>query len=325
MLFGGVHDVEESEEGIESEFFGELLVWNVERNRFFPLVLRRPKVQGKKGGGVGRGKNRGRADEEDLLENLARLEAVGSVAGAMDGKLEGRDDEEDGDFEERKELLVRYEMPHRRFNAQLAVQDDTLYIFGGTFERGDLEFTFADLYTVDLGKLDGVREVFYEEPKDWNKQVEESDSDEDEDMEDDEYESEEEDEDTMSLDSAPTTTSRSEVLTLLTEPDISTETEAVTPLQADSRPYPRPFEALRDFFARTADDWLRLILEKTPGATSEASIKEIRKKGFSHAEDRWWDCREEIRVLEDEQEAAGISEVVSLADRGHEAGGARRR
>ena len=322
VLFGGVHDVEESEEGIESEFFDQLLVWNVDRNRFFPLVLRRPKAAGGKMKSAARAKDRGRADEEELLANLAKLEATGSVPGLVD---EVPEEEEDEESEESKELPVKYEMPHRRFNAQLAVQDDTLYVFGGTFERGDMEFTFADLYTIDLGKLDGVREVFYEEPKDWNKQVEESDSDEDDDMEDDEYESDDdEEEDVMSLDSIPATT-RSDVSTLPTEPDLSTETESVTPLQADSRPYPRPFESLRDFFARTGDDWLRLILEKTPGATSEASVKEIRKKGFSQAEDRWWDCREEVRALEDEQEAAGISEVVSLAERGQEASGGRRR
>jgi N-acetylneuraminic acid mutarotase len=324
VLFGGVHDVEESEEGIESEFFDQLFVWNVDRNRFFPLALRRPKAAGKQKQSVARTKNRGKADEEKLLANLAKLEAKGSVVGAIEGGFEKEEAPNEEELDEMKGLPVRYEMPHRRFNAQLAVQDDTLFIFGGTFERGDLEFTFADMYTIDLGKLDGVREVFYEEPKDWNKQIEESDDDEDEDMEDEDDADDSSDEDAMSLDSTPATT-RSEVSTLPTETDISTETETLTPLQADSRPYPRPFESLRDFFARTTDEWLRLILDKTPGAISEASIKEIRKKGFSQAEDRWWDCREEIRAMEDEQEAAGISEVVSLADRGQEVGAGRRR
>jgi N-acetylneuraminic acid mutarotase len=321
VLFGGVHDVEESEEGIESEFFDQLFVWNIDRNRFFPLSLRRPKAAGKKAVVANR-RQRGKADEEELLANLARLEAKGGIAGEMDGVETMPADEEQ--LEEKKELPVKYEFPHRRFNAQLAVQDDTLFIFGGTFERGDLEFTFADMYTIDLGKLDGVREVFYEEPKDWNKQVEESDdSDDDEDMEDSEEDGEEDD--AMSLDSTPTT-AQSEISasTLATEFEAE-ETETITPLQQDSRPYPRPFESLRDFFARTGEDWQRVILAKMPNATSESSIKDLRKKGFSQAEERWWDCREEVRTLEDEQEAAGISEVVSLADRGQDAGAGRRR
>jgi hypothetical protein len=51
------------------------------------------------------------------------------------------------------------------------------------------------------------------------------------------------------------------------------------------------------------------------------SVKEIKTKAFEMSEEKWWDCREEIMALEDEQEAAGIGEVVSLADRG-ETGGA---
>ena len=51
------------------------------------------------------------------------------------------------------------------------------------------------------------------------------------------------------------------------------------------------------------------------------TVKEIKTKAFELSEEKWWDCREEITALEDEQEAAGIGEVVSLADRA-EAGGA---
>ena len=56
-------------------------------------------------------------------------------------------------------------------------------------------------------------------------------------------------------------------------------------------------------------------------------VKEIKTKAFEMSEEKWWDCREEITALEDEQEAAGIGEVVSLADKGSSAatGGAGRR
>jgi hypothetical protein len=52
------------------------------------------------------------------------------------------------------------------------------------------------------------------------------------------------------------------------------------------------------------------------------TVKEIKTKAFELSEEKWWDCREEITALEDEQEAAGIGEVVSLADRGEGTGGA---
>lgn len=51
------------------------------------------------------------------------------------------------------------------------------------------------------------------------------------------------------------------------------------------------------------------------------AIKEIKTKAFELSEEKWWDCREEITALEDEQEAAGIGEVVSLADKGDIAAG----
>ena len=67
---------------------------------------------------------------------------------------------------------------------------------------------------------------------------------------------------------------------------------------------------------------------KDTGSKPEGmTIKELKAKAFGLSEEKWWDCREEITALEDEQEAAGIGEVVSLADKGSGAatGGAGRR
>ena len=61
--------------------------------------------------------------------------------------------------------------------------------------------------------------------------------------------------------------------------------------------------------------------EESGGST----VKELRKAAFSLAEEKWWDSREEIMALEDEQEAAGIGEVVSMSDRTENMGGAGRR
>ena len=57
------------------------------------------------------------------------------------------------------------------------------------------------------------------------------------------------------------------------------------------------------------------------------SGKEIKTKAFEMSEEKWWDSREEITAMEEEQDAAGIGEVVTLADRGDGAatGAARRR
>lgn len=151
VQFGGVHDVENSEEGIESEFFNKLSVWNIERNRCFELSLRRPRVQKAKAAVRDQGgrRERGKRGEEELLANLRKLEMDdGSTESAGDGadgiinKEEGKDEEDD---EKKVQKPVMWEMPHPRFNAQLAVQDDVLYIYGGTFEKDDREYTFDEM------------------------------------------------------------------------------------------------------------------------------------------------------------------------------------
>jgi N-acetylneuraminic acid mutarotase len=325
ILFGGVHDIEESEEGIDSEFFDSLFAWNSDRNRFFPLTLRRPKTTSKRQQASStRVRNRGKADEEELLRNLAALETKGSIMVSEDVEMD-IDQPSREDIPAPREELIRFELPHRRFNAQLAVQDDTLFVFGGTFEKGDQEFTFNDMYSIDLVKLDGVREIFSREPENWNALA-----DEEEDSEVDEEggsSSEEDDDDAMSIDAA--STAPTEISVPARDTDLAAEVETETSAEDDPRPFPRPFENLRDFFARTSNDWQALLLVnmQASGLTvgHESSVKELRTQAFAQAEGRWWDCREEIRALEDEQDEAGIGEIISIADRGAESGGGRRR
>ena len=71
-------------------------------------------------------------DEEELLRNLAALETKGSISAVDDDVTLVNEEEPELEPENpRKEYPVRFEMPHPRFNAQLTVQDDTLYIFAG--------------------------------------------------------------------------------------------------------------------------------------------------------------------------------------------------
>ncbi|PYI18458.1 putative kelch repeats protein [Aspergillus violaceofuscus CBS 115571] len=331
IMFGGVHDVELSEEGIDSEFFDTMLAWNTDRNRFFPLALRRPRAQGKKQtANQFKSRDRSKATEEELLQNLKALEAKGGIRGLDDDEeLQMASKADDEPVEPEKPAVVRFEMPHQRFNAQLAVQDDTLFIFGGTFEKGDREFTFNDLYSIDLVKLDGVKEIYYEEPGNWHL-LNEADSDDemDEDDEEDLEEDEEGDEDAMSLDTASPAPTEVIVPSVTKELELlEVEEQESEPSVQDSRPLPRPFESLREFFTRTSEDWQKILMDtlKERGVSLDKNIKELRKDAFNMAEEKWWDSREEIMALEDEQEEAGIGEVVSIADRADNAGGAGRR
>jgi hypothetical protein len=343
IMFGGVADVEESEEGIESEFFNQLYAWNIERNRYFPLALRKPRaVQKNKQEVRGGRRGRGQANEEELLRNLAALQTGKSLADADDMEIEKVPEEP-----EEPELpakTVSMEFPQARFRAQLAVQNDVLYIYGGTFEVGDREFTLDDLYAIDLGKLDGVKEIFKRETGlDWlgEEDSEDEDDDEEEGSEEDE-EDEDEEGDVEMTDAKPLFTeskrkSKKAVFPEDTTSDVSSPTTTVfddapedsstTATPDDGLPHPRPFESRRDFFARTGNEWQEALMTslRWKGIQPETlSVKEIKMKAFVMSEEKWWECREEITALEDEQDAAGIGEVVTLADRGGDAGGKRR-
>ncbi|KAK1834753.1 hypothetical protein QBC39DRAFT_251822 [Podospora conica] len=335
IMFGGVHDVEESEEGIESEFFNQLFAWNVERNRFFPLALRKPRAAPKKGGGGGEGRavggrrGRAQANEEELLRQLAALQAGAGGGEAMDVD-ETPAEQQAEEAPPRREMPVSMEMPHPRFNAQLAVQDDVLYIYGGTFEKGDREFTFDDMYAVDLGKMDGCKEIWNRPVEDW---VESEDEDDEDDDDDDEYTDEDDSPDPDGdVDMNKFTPSKRGKQpppppeTTVEEPEPEPESTTSPEVVDDGLPHPRPFEARRDFYQRTSNEWQEILMTRLRWKNIQPeslSVKEIKARAFELAEEKWWDCREEITALEDEQEAAGIGEVVSLADReGGGAGGA---
>ncbi|KAF1351863.1 hypothetical protein BDV97DRAFT_348298 [Delphinella strobiligena] len=330
IAFGGVHDVEEDEEGIDSEFFNQLSAYNIDRNRFFGLVLRKPRAPGKKqvASAEKSRRGRGKADEEELLRNLALIEGKGSLEDADDTIIPGLDkDDSDDERTTKPEKPTTFEMPHTRFNAQLAVQDDVLYIYGGTFEKGDREFTFDEMHAIDLGKLDGVKEVFRRELEDWQgSDDEDSEDEEDEEDDEDEGSDEETEQSTPATSVAPSVAAPEEIAE---QEAAEVGEEAEEPEKSDGLPHPRPFESLREFFSRTGNQWQEVILEemkyKHHTQITERSVKEIRKSAFSRSEQKWWDCREEIQALEDEQEAAGIGEVVAIESRGEGGGGAGRR
>jgi Domain of unknown function (DUF4110) len=328
IMFGGVHDVEVSEEGIDSQFFDALFAWNVERNRFFQLSLRRPKFPGRKlqPAQAVKSKDRSKADEEELLQNLASLEARRGIHREKDEEMDiGTPKILDVVVPEKSEA-IRFEMPHPRFNSQLAVQDDSLFILGGTFERGDREFTFNDMYSVDLVKLNGVKEIFYNEPVNWNiGDQEESEEDEDDDDDDEDMGS---DEESMSI--CPSSPIPADFNTSLIAHDmeqLEVEELETEPIIKDNQPHPRPFESLREFFNRTSNEWQSILIERLTksGHSTEKTVKEVRKEAFDLAEEKWWDSREEIMALEDEQEAAGIGEVVNIGERGDLLSNERRR
>lgn len=169
ILFGGVHDVEESEEGMNSEFFNALFAWNIERNRFFPLNLRKPRVQRRASPLEQRVSRRGRAqaNEEELLKQLAALETGVSLDDLDSMEVDKKPGDDEKVDKPVREMPISMETPASRFNAHLAVQDDVLYIYGGTFEKGDREWTFSDLHAINLGSMEGCKQIFNTTIEEW--------------------------------------------------------------------------------------------------------------------------------------------------------------
>ena len=218
-----------------------------------------------------------------------------------------------------------------------------LYIYGGTFEKGDREYTFDEMYAIDLGKMDGVKEIFRREPENWlgsddedSEDEEGSDDEEDDEEEDDEGDVKMADEKRLYTESTRKSKLKEKVdgasgTSSIADPSIfddETDDTAEAASPEDNLPHPRPFESRREFFQRTGNEWQEALMAslRWKGIQPETlSVKEIKTKAFEMSEEKWWDSREEITTLEDEQEAAGIGEVVTLADRGEATGGAGRR
>jgi hypothetical protein len=204
------------------------------------------------------------------------------------------------------------------------------------------------MYAIDLGKLDGVKQIFHREPENWlGSDEDDSEDGDDSDEEDGDEEDEDEDEDgdvrmtdekSLRTESTRKSKRKDKIDTSAVEIIESISTSSTfddTPDDAtsttspdDNLPHPRPFESRRDFFQRTGNEWQEALMEslRWKGIQPETlSVKEIKTRAFEMSEEKWWDCREEITALEDEQEAAGIGEVVALGERAGTSGGVGKR
>ncbi|KAA8570385.1 hypothetical protein EYC84_002677 [Monilinia fructicola] len=194
--------------------------------------------------------------------------------------------------------------------------------------------------------MDGVKEIFRREPENWLGS--EEDSDEEDDDEEDEWDDDGQDDDEdeqgdgkpedkrplhtestrkskrkdkepLGVDETPASPSSTS-----TAPTFDDTPDSSTIAPEDNLPHPRPFESRRDFFQRTGNEWQEALMTglRWKGIQPETlNVKEIKTRAFEMSEEKWWDCREEITALEDEQEAAGIGEVVALGEREGGAGG----
>ncbi|KAH3687976.1 hypothetical protein WICPIJ_001038 [Wickerhamomyces pijperi] len=312
VLFGGVYDYEETEEGLESLFYNDLITLQVEDNRWYSLSLRSGKGQAQK---VRLNKKKGKSGrDEDLEAILNGLLKKANISDDTEDE-ENADDEEiekelrkmDYDEEEEKEeeesvcYQIVNKLPHPRFNASTAVVDDTLFIFGGVWEKGEKDYSIDSFYSVDLAKLDGMK-MYWEDLQDVEAAKIELDSDEEEEDDDEDDDEDEDDEDEI----------RDQKLVAEEEEDEEEEEsvadEPEIPDQRPWLPHPKAFETLRDFYVRTGASFLEWSISNARGEVKGA--KHLKRKAFDLCQDRWWERREQVRLEEDKLEELGVEAVV---------------
>ncbi|KAK2838341.1 hypothetical protein Q7C36_013155 [Tachysurus vachellii] len=209
ILFGGVRD-EEDEETLEGDFFNDLYLYDINKNRWFPGQLKGNKSEkkkrrrGKKAGEDGGPENEAKQEsgeeaeqpKEIVKEIVTEDGTVMTIKQAIPAAQESEDEDEDEEDEEEEARLVE---PSPRSNAMAAVKHGKLYLYGGMFEVGDRQFTLNDLYCLDLHKMDQWEELVEMDPKtqEWLEESESEDDGEEEEGkagEDEEEESTEEEE-----------------------------------------------------------------------------------------------------------------------------------
>ncbi|KAJ3974343.1 galactose oxidase [Lentinula raphanica] len=331
VMFGGVTDEDTDEETLESVFWNDLNAYQwTGKGRWLSLTLKKPKRKP--------GKTRKPiADlrEDDEFDDLKTVQATPMAPSMVTTKRLMGDDIDPDD------PILSTPLP--RYNAMLAVLKNTLYIYGGIFERGSREYTLDDFYSIHLDKMErfvclkpsGI--VIEEGDDESDEETEAGDEDEDED-DDDEYSDDEgtvvgsvatkdeldvkfmREDDLASVtimeeefdddeDEDQTTTS-----VLDTKVDLHSQVTAFmgvskdkTRSEEDVLSTPLPGETLAMFYSRSREYWSQKAFNSGYGA-NEARGKHLRTVGFNLAEERYKEYKPILEEVEKRLAEAGLDE-----------------
>ncbi|KAJ6502564.1 galactose oxidase [Mycena sanguinolenta] len=302
VLFGGVTDEDTGEETLESVFWNDLNGYQIAgKGKWVSMTLKRPKSKGKSG-----------AKKKIQVQTYER---------------ENRDSDEDENMESpaAQQPVVEIDpddpvlsTPLPRYNAMLAVLRNTLYIYGGIYEKGKREYTLDDFYSIQLDKLErytclkesGI--VIAEEDDDSSSDDDDGSSDDDdgddddEDDEEDEKNQELEEENPPALDDEP----EPEVVetTANDEGDLRVKATAFMGVSKEKSPEellstPLPGETLAMFYARSRAHWAQKA-----HASTENQGKQLRRDGFTLAEETYETYKPILKEVEKILAEAGLDE-----------------
>ncbi|CCF56946.1 hypothetical protein KAFR_0B06500 [Kazachstania africana CBS 2517] len=299
ILFGGVYDFDETEESLESIFYNDLFTYNIESNRWFNVTLKKRSNATKT---ISSTKNKSSKEKERELQDLLNQILEKNNLKPDDEEEEessdifGSDDEDDEEQKNKIDIKTVTQLPHPRFNATTTVIDDMLYIYGGAWEFGEIDYSIDSFYSIDLNKLDGVN-VYWEDLNEIEtaKELgEQGSEDEDEDdFEEDEEDGEEEVEDTKLI---------AEDVEDEKEEEEEEYPEMEIPDPRPWLPHPKAFESLRAFYLREGPAFLEWAISNNRHTRG----KLLKQKSFELCQDRWWERRDQISIEEDKLEEIGV-------------------
>ncbi|KAG1762523.1 hypothetical protein EDD22DRAFT_823271 [Suillus occidentalis] len=309
VLFGGVTDEDRDEESLESVFWNDLYGYQLVGNgRWQSMVLKKPKKAFKAG-------KRKAAAVQQESEFSDGDDAVKTQ--------EAKNTEQDPDVNPDDPILTA---PIPRYNAMLAVLRNTLYIYGGIFERGSREYTLDDFYSIQLDKLERYTCLKHsgivipaegdEISSDDDDEGVESDEDGDSDSE---TRSGEDDavlnkklDDTQDVEEVdePVDVLVSARMIIIKYHDVRAQATAFMGISKDTArsaedviSTPEPGETLALFYARSREYWT----QKAHGVSDNRG-KQLRRDGFSFAEERYAEYKPILEEVEKILAEAGLDE-----------------
>ncbi|SJL15060.1 uncharacterized protein ARMOST_18542 [Armillaria ostoyae] len=295
VLFGGVTDEDTSEETLESVFWNDLNGYQwAGKGKWVSMTLKRPK----KAGGAKKKKPVKNEDDED--------DDTGTEVPVRDAEVDPDDPSQT--------------IPLPRYNAMLSVLRNTLYLYGGIFEKGSREYTLDDFYSLQLDKMDRYvclkkSGVVIAEGDDESSSGSDDDDDDDDDEEEDAEETVIGEDEPAVFDEEP-----DEIATLkkIEEvPETDAEKDALRAQAAtfmgvardntrsaeDVISTPLPGETLAMFYSRSREYWAQKAHAK-----SDNRGKQLRRDGFGLAEERYAEYKPILKEVEKILAEAGLDE-----------------
>ncbi|XP_059049276.1 kelch domain-containing protein 4 [Achroia grisella] len=159
-VFGGVTDVEETEEELKGEMSDELLMIDLETAKWHNVTLRTEQQSSQSPAQPEKVVSEDKQEEEVTVvtDEVFTMKLGGTALPTSTTPSPSADGV----------VCGRRGGPSARMSAMMCVQRSTLYLYGGVLERDEKQFYLSDMYSLDLHKLNEWKTIIAQPPlPDW--------------------------------------------------------------------------------------------------------------------------------------------------------------